>query len=94
MNYDHLKQKMDEFFDNTTPEELRKKFEEMGYEFEDITKLDITKSKNTKRGGCTTCRMIAAGVKFRKSPSHTCINNIKNILKKPDNGNFKRRTRK
>ena len=35
MNYEHLKDKMDKFFENATPEELRKKFEELGYEFED-----------------------------------------------------------
>lgn len=27
---------------------------------------------NTKRNSCSACTMIAAGVKFRKDPRHTC----------------------
>ena len=37
MNTELLKQKMREYFDNISPEELITKFEKMGYSFVDVT---------------------------------------------------------
>jgi len=58
MNYKLLKRIMDNFFEKTTTEELKQKLDEAAME---------RKQKN-----CVACDMLARGVKFRKSPTHTC----------------------
>lgn len=61
---DMLKNKMDKFFEDITTEELIKKFEKLGYVFTD--------EKKGRTTNCTACSMLEHGVKFRKSPKHTC----------------------
>lgn len=40
MNYEHLKKKMDEFFNSFSPEDIIKEFEKRGYKFVDISERE------------------------------------------------------